>query len=51
MLEPGGRPELLAATGLDEVAPIERGTHDESWPELWQEMTVVRRSEPASVAW
>jgi ring-1,2-phenylacetyl-CoA epoxidase subunit PaaC len=51
MLEPASRPELLAATGLDEVAPIERGEHDGSWPELWEEMTVVRRSEPAGVAW
>ncbi len=51
MLEPASRPALLAATGLDEVEPVERGEHDASWPQLWQEMTMVRRSEPAGVAW
>jgi ring-1,2-phenylacetyl-CoA epoxidase subunit PaaC len=51
MLEPASRPALLAATGLEEVEPIERGAHDESWPALWEEMTMVRRSEPAGVAW
>jgi ring-1,2-phenylacetyl-CoA epoxidase subunit PaaC len=51
LLEPGDRPALLAATGLDEVAPVERGSHDESWPQLWEEMTMVRRTEPAGVAW
>ena len=51
LLEPGDRPALLAATGVDEVRAIERGPHDESWPRLWEEMTMVRRSEPAGVAW
>jgi len=51
LLEPGDRPALLAATGLGEVTAIERGPHDESWPQLWEEMTMVRRSEPAGVAW
>jgi ring-1,2-phenylacetyl-CoA epoxidase subunit PaaC len=51
MLDPVSRPALLAATGLDEVEAIERGGHDASWPQLWDEMTMVRRSEPAGVAW
>jgi ring-1,2-phenylacetyl-CoA epoxidase subunit PaaC len=51
LLEPGDRPALLAATGLGEVSAVERGRHDESWPQLWEEMTMVRRSEPAGVAW
>ena len=51
MLESASRPALLAATGLEEVEPVERGEHDASWPALWEEMTMVRRSEPAGVAW
>jgi ring-1,2-phenylacetyl-CoA epoxidase subunit PaaC len=51
LLEPGDRPALLAATGLGEAPAVERGDHDESWPQLWEEMTMVRRSEPAGVAW
>jgi ring-1,2-phenylacetyl-CoA epoxidase subunit PaaC len=51
LLEAADRPALLAATGLENVAPIERGRHDDSWPQLWEEMTMVRRSEPAGVAW
>jgi ring-1,2-phenylacetyl-CoA epoxidase subunit PaaC len=51
LLEPDDRPKLLASTGLGDVPPVERDVHDESWPELWEEMTMVRRSEPAGVAW
>ena len=51
LLEPASRPALLAATGLEEVPAVERGEHDETWPQLWDEMTMVRRSEPAGVAW
>lgn len=51
LLEPGDRPALRAATGLEDAEPIARGAHDESWPQLWEEMTMVRRSEPAGVAW
>jgi ring-1,2-phenylacetyl-CoA epoxidase subunit PaaC len=51
VLEPASRPALLAATGLGEAVAVERGEHDASWPELWEEMTSVRRSEPAGVAW
>ena len=51
LLEPNDRPALLTATGLEGAAPVERGAHDESWPGLWEEMTMVRRHEPAGVAW
>jgi ring-1,2-phenylacetyl-CoA epoxidase subunit PaaC len=42
------------STGLgdlapEEAAPVERGGHDDSWPELWDEMTSVRRSVPGAV--
>ena len=26
-----------------EAEPVERGAHSETWPELWEEMTSVRR--------
>ena len=29
---------------------VERGTHIDEWPALWDEMTVVRRSVPGA-AW
>jgi ring-1,2-phenylacetyl-CoA epoxidase subunit PaaC len=32
-----------------EAEPVERGPHDDSWPELWDEMTSVRRSVPGAV--
>ena len=32
--------------GLPEVEPIRRGDHAPEWPELWEEMTMVRRSVP-----
>jgi ring-1,2-phenylacetyl-CoA epoxidase subunit PaaC len=52
LLEPGSRPAFLAAVGADtEVEAVERDSHDEGWTELWEEMTMVRRSEPAGVAW
>ena len=52
MLGAESRPALLTAIGRDEgVEAVERGEHDDSWPQLWDEMTMVRRSEPAGVAW
>jgi ring-1,2-phenylacetyl-CoA epoxidase subunit PaaC len=44
------RPALAERVGLAEVGAVERGGHDESWPALWEEMTMVRRSIPAA-AW
>lgn len=34
---------------LPAVDGVERGEHDGSWPTLWEEMTVVRRSVPGAV--
>jgi ring-1,2-phenylacetyl-CoA epoxidase subunit PaaC len=33
---------------LPECDTVERGTHDEGWPALWEEMTEVRRSVPGA---
>jgi ring-1,2-phenylacetyl-CoA epoxidase subunit PaaC len=45
------RAELAALVGLAEVEPVERGSHTEELAELWEEMTMVRRSEPAGAQW
>ncbi|MDX6465032.1 MAG: ring,2-phenylacetyl-CoA epoxidase subunit PaaC [Gaiellaceae bacterium] len=45
------RPELAARAGLDEVDAVERGTHTDELAELWNEMTMVRRSAPAGAQW
>ena len=39
-------------SALEELRPLvdDRGSHDESWPALWEEMTEVRRSVPGA-AW
>jgi ring-1,2-phenylacetyl-CoA epoxidase subunit PaaC len=42
------RTELAARVGLDPVDPVERGSHAEEWPALWDEMTSVRRSIPGA---
>jgi ring-1,2-phenylacetyl-CoA epoxidase subunit PaaC len=44
------RPVLAERIGLAEVEAVERGTHIEEWPALWEEMTMVRRSVPGA-AW
>ena len=44
------RPALAERVGLTEVEVVERGTHVEEWPGLWEEMTMVRRSVPGA-AW
>jgi ring-1,2-phenylacetyl-CoA epoxidase subunit PaaC len=48
---PEQRAELSARVGLDEVTAIERGTFDDSFPTLHEEMTMVRRSAPAGAQW
>jgi ring-1,2-phenylacetyl-CoA epoxidase subunit PaaC len=48
---PEQRAELSARVGLDEVTAIERGTFDDSFPALHEEMTMVRRSAPAGAQW
>ena len=45
------RGELVSRVGLDEVEPIERGTHTDELVQLWEEMTEVRRSAPAGAQW
>jgi ring-1,2-phenylacetyl-CoA epoxidase subunit PaaC len=43
------RPQLAARFPTDNLSQaVERGGHDEGWPELWGEMTMVRRSVPGA---
>jgi ring-1,2-phenylacetyl-CoA epoxidase subunit PaaC len=46
-----GEPRYIAA--LDELRPLleQRGEHTSELPELWEEMTMVRRSQPAGTRW
>ena len=49
MLEPDLRPDLAAHFDLDMpsnklLQGLERGSHVDEWPALWEEMTMVRRS-------
>ena len=44
------RPALAERVGVAEVEAVERGTHTDEWPALWEEMTMVRRSVPGA-AW
>ena len=48
---PEQRAELSARVGIDEVAAVERGTFDDSFVALHEEMTMVRRSAPAGAQW
>jgi ring-1,2-phenylacetyl-CoA epoxidase subunit PaaC len=50
LVEPELRQALATRFELEEVDPIERGSHAEDWPALWDEMTMVRRSIPGA-AW
>jgi ring-1,2-phenylacetyl-CoA epoxidase subunit PaaC len=36
---------------LPDAEPVERGGHSDQLEDLWTEMTMVRRSQPAGVAW
>jgi ring-1,2-phenylacetyl-CoA epoxidase subunit PaaC len=45
------RAELAVRTGLAEVDAVERGTHTDDLAQLWDEMTMVRRSQPAGTQW
>jgi len=51
VLEQEQRAELARRVGLAEVAAMERGTHTDELAELWNEMTMVRRSAPAGSRW
>ena len=48
---PEQRAGLAARVGLDEVDAVERGSHTDDFAPLWDEMTMVRRSEPAGAQW
>jgi ring-1,2-phenylacetyl-CoA epoxidase subunit PaaC len=42
------RPALAARVGRKEIEAMERGTHTDDLRELWEEMTMVRRSVPGA---
>ena len=45
------REALSARVDLPIVDAVERGTHADEFAELWEEMTMVRRSAPAGTQW
>ena len=45
------RDALVSRVGLAHVEAVERGTHTDGLPEIWDEMTMVRRSAPAGAQW
>jgi ring-1,2-phenylacetyl-CoA epoxidase subunit PaaC len=51
VLPEGERPRLAERFGRDAGEVMERGAHTDGLPELWDEMTMVRRSAPAGAAW
>jgi ring-1,2-phenylacetyl-CoA epoxidase subunit PaaC len=51
VLPEGERPRLAERFGRDASEVMERGAHSDGLPELWEEMTIVRRSAPAGTAW
>ena len=50
VVEPGQRGRLAELVGREEVDAIERGSHDQGFAALHEEMTMVRRSVPGA-AW
>ncbi len=51
VVDPELRAELAALVGRPEVPAVERDAHTDALRELWDEMTMVRRSEPAGAQW
>jgi ring-1,2-phenylacetyl-CoA epoxidase subunit PaaC len=57
VLDGGQREELRRRAGerfgreLPDVEPVSRGAHEADLDELWEEMTMVRRSAPAGAQW
>ena len=45
------RDALASRVERDEVEAVERGTHDETFAAMHDEMTMVRRSAPAGAQW
>jgi ring-1,2-phenylacetyl-CoA epoxidase subunit PaaC len=48
LLDAVQRSALAERVGLSEEEAVERGTHADDWPALWEEMTMVRRSVPGA---
>jgi ring-1,2-phenylacetyl-CoA epoxidase subunit PaaC len=48
ILESEQREALAELFPLPECDPVERDTHHQGWPALWEEMTEVRRSVPGA---
>ncbi len=48
VLQPDLRAPFATRLGRAEVEPVERGTHVDEWPALWEEMTMVRRAVPGA---
>jgi ring-1,2-phenylacetyl-CoA epoxidase subunit PaaC len=48
VLEPGQRARLGELVGREEVEAVERGSHDDGFAALHEEMTMVRRSVPGA---
>ena len=51
VLEEELRPLLVERLGREATRPVQRGEHTPGLAELWQEMTIVRRSIPAGASW
>ena len=51
LLEGPAREELAQRVGLDPLTAVERGSHEDAWAALWEEMTSVRRSAPVGAQW
>ena len=51
LLDPSQRPQLAERIGLAEVDAVERTAPGSDFAELWDEMTMVRRSAPAGAQW
>ena len=51
VLEPSLRSALAARIGQPEVEAVERAAPGEEFSELWNEMTMVRRSAPVGAQW
>jgi 1,2-phenylacetyl-CoA epoxidase catalytic subunit len=45
------RAEEQLGRSLPNVEPISRGVHEAELAQLWEEMTMVRRSAPAGAQW
>ena len=51
ILDAGLRPALAERIGRQEVEAVERSAPGEQFMELWEEMTMVRRSAPVGAQW